>query len=142
MLEKVQQRATKLIPEVKHLSYSERLKSLKLPTLEYRRQRADQIQVFKIMNELEDLKRESLFEMNTESRTRGHKYKVRKPKCKSKTRQLFSLRCVNDWNNLPSSAVNASSVNQFKNELQKHWRSHPLKYTPYQRQSSQVTRGT
>ena len=66
MLEKVQQRATKLIPEVKHLSYSERLKSLKLPTLEYRRQRADQIQVFKIMNELEDLKRESLFEMNTD----------------------------------------------------------------------------
>ena len=114
MLEKVQQRATKLIPEVKHLSYSERLKSLKLPTLEYRRQRADQIQVFKVMNELEDLKREFLFEMNTESRTRGHKYKVRKPKCKSKTRQLsFSLRCVNDWNNLPSSAVNASSVNQF-----------------------------
>ena len=40
------------------------------------------------------------------------------------------------------STVNASSVNQFKNELQKHWRSHPLKYTPYQRQSSQVTRGT
>ena len=142
MLEKVQQRATKLIPEVKHLSYSEMMKSLKLPTLEYRRQRADQIQVFKIMNELEDLKRESLFEMNTESRTRGHKYKVRKPKCKSKTRQLFfSLRCVNDWNNLPSSAVNASSVYQFKNELQKHWRSHPLKYIPYQRQSNQVTRG-
>ena len=69
-----------------------------------------------------------IFVMNTESRsrTRGHQYKVRKPKCKSKMRQQsFSLRCVNNWNNLPTSVVNASTINQFKNELQKHTKLQP-----------------
>lgn len=142
-LEKVQQRASRLIPDMRHLSYPQRLKTLKLPTLEYRRQRADQIQMFKIIHELEDLKSNVLFDMITDSRTRGHEYKIRKPLCKSKMRQMsFSVRCVNNWNSLPETAVNASSINSFKSQLEKHWKSHPLKYNPYQRQSDQVTRGT
>jgi len=36
IIEKVQKRATELIISLKHLSYSERLKQLKLPTLKYR----------------------------------------------------------------------------------------------------------
>jgi len=35
-LERVQKRATKLIPELPKKSYSDRLKALKLPTLQYR----------------------------------------------------------------------------------------------------------
>jgi len=35
--EKVQMRATKLIQEIKHLSYIDRIKYLNLPTLVYRR---------------------------------------------------------------------------------------------------------
>ena len=44
-IEKVQRRATKLIPELKEKSYSDRLKALNLTTLAYRRQRTDIIQV-------------------------------------------------------------------------------------------------
>ena len=33
LLEKVQKKATKIIPEVRHLPYRERLKACKLPTL-------------------------------------------------------------------------------------------------------------
>jgi len=40
-LERVQKRATKLIPELSKKSYSDRLKALKLPTLKYRRYRGD-----------------------------------------------------------------------------------------------------
>jgi len=41
-------RATKLLKEVKHLSYVERLKYLSLPTLQYRRSRGDMIMVYKL----------------------------------------------------------------------------------------------
>ena len=43
-LERVQIRATKLIPGIRNLSYTERLKRLKLPTLKYRRLRGDLIE--------------------------------------------------------------------------------------------------
>ena len=46
-IEKIQRRATKLVKNIKDLSYSERLRKLGLPTLEYRRRRADMIEAFK-----------------------------------------------------------------------------------------------
>ena len=45
-IENVQRRATKMIPEMKKMTYEERLKKLNLPTLEYRRRRDDMIQMF------------------------------------------------------------------------------------------------
>ena len=55
-IEGVQRRATKMIPELKHLSYPERLKNLKLPTMAYRRARGDMIEVFKIVAQIYDNK--------------------------------------------------------------------------------------
>ena len=49
-IEGVQRRATKMVKECKTLSYVERLKCLKLPTLKLRRVRGDVIEVFKILN--------------------------------------------------------------------------------------------
>ena len=40
-IERVQRRATKQITGLKYLTYEERLRKLKLPTLSYRRQRGD-----------------------------------------------------------------------------------------------------
>ena len=40
-IEKVQRRATKIMPYLKYLPYEDRLKALKLPTLIYRRFRGD-----------------------------------------------------------------------------------------------------
>ncbi|KAJ8040215.1 hypothetical protein HOLleu_14445 [Holothuria leucospilota] len=40
-IENVQRRATRLIPSLKGLTYTERLKKLKLPILKYRRLRGD-----------------------------------------------------------------------------------------------------
>ena len=50
-IENTQRRATKLINDIRNLSYTERLINLGLPSLEYRRIRADVIQVYKYMNE-------------------------------------------------------------------------------------------
>ena len=50
MLEKIQRRATKLIPELRDLKYEDRLHECGLTTLETRRLTGDQIEVFKILN--------------------------------------------------------------------------------------------
>ncbi|XP_072039474.1 uncharacterized protein [Amphiura filiformis] len=49
-IEKVQRRATKMIPSFRELPYEMRLRRLNLPTLAYRRLRGDMIQVYKIMH--------------------------------------------------------------------------------------------
>ena len=48
-------RATKIIPELRDLSYEERLKECGLTTLETRRLRGDLFEVFKILNGYEKL---------------------------------------------------------------------------------------
>ena len=36
-VQKIEKRATKILPQLKHMNYSDRLKACKLPTLHYRR---------------------------------------------------------------------------------------------------------
>ena len=78
LLEQVQHRATKLIPEIAHLSYHERLKRLNLTTLELRRHQGDLIETYKILKEFEGIPVNSLFELNN-SVTRGNSLKLNKP---------------------------------------------------------------
>ena len=66
-LERIQRRATKMIPELRDLSYEERLKECGLTTLETR-----QIEVFKILNGYENIDRNMFFSLKNESRSRGH----------------------------------------------------------------------
>ena len=53
-IENVQRRATKMIPGLRDMSYPERLRALKLPTLAYRRLRQDMIETFKVVKEIHD----------------------------------------------------------------------------------------
>ena len=56
--------------------YEVRLKMLKHTTLEERRQRADMIEVFKIVNSMEGLKINHFFDLRDISSTRRHSLKV------------------------------------------------------------------
>ena len=47
MTERVQHRATRMVPGLSKLSYEDRLRKMDLPTLEYRRSRGDAIEVYK-----------------------------------------------------------------------------------------------
>ena len=46
-LEKFQRRATRIVPSLSHLSYSERLQKLNLPTFKYRRLRSSMLFLYK-----------------------------------------------------------------------------------------------
>ena len=59
--ENVQRRATKLVTSCKHLPYPERLHKLGLPTLEYRRERADMIQIYKNLHDIDTVDKDKLF---------------------------------------------------------------------------------
>ena len=49
LLEKVQRRATRMVPGLANFSYEERLEAMDLPSLAYRRLRGDAIEVYKYL---------------------------------------------------------------------------------------------
>ena len=121
-IEKVQRRATKLIPTIQHLPYNQRLRILNLPSLQYRRRRGDILQVFKIVTNKVNINMHDFFQFN-KSHTRGHQYKFLKLKSNKLVKDhCLSRRTFNDWNSLPLTIVQAETVNDFKNKLDKHWK--------------------
>ena len=50
LVEKVQRKATKLVPSIRHLPYNERLQCLGLPSLKYRRLHGDMIMTYNILH--------------------------------------------------------------------------------------------
>jgi hypothetical protein len=115
-IEKIQRRATKMIPECSKLSYEDRLKVTGLTTLEARRNRGDLIEAFKIIRGFSKVDYKHHFHLANNSKTRGNKYKLVKSRSRLDIRKhFFSQRVVNEWNRLPNSIVEADSVNSFKN---------------------------
>ena len=122
-LERIQRRATKMIPELRDLSYEERLKECGLTTLETRWLRGDQIEVFKILNGYENIDRNMFFSLKKDSRTRGHEVTLVKDQSRLDIRKhSFSQRTINEWNKLSTDCVTASSVNMFKNKVDTYLR--------------------
>ena len=123
-IEKVQRRASKLVPTLKDLPYPERLKTLNLTTLAYRRNRTDMLQVYRIINKIDF---ETFFTYN--DNTRGHSKIIDKPRANTRLRlNSFSHRVINMWNSLPEETVTSPSLNSFKNALEKVWENDPIKY--------------
>ena len=122
-IENVQRRSTKLLASIKNLSYPERLAKLNLPSLEHRRKRGDQIELYKYIHGL--YKCESpVFEINNSRRTRGHSLRIDKGHHRLKLRgNFFTVRAITIWNELPEEVVTAPSVNAFKSRLDKHWKN-------------------
>ena len=126
-IEKVQRRATKLLPNMSKMSYEQRLRKIGLPTLAYRRVRGDMIEVYKMLHGLYDIDGCLNLHLATYKVTRGHNLKLKK-KSANKTARLhfFTVRIVELWNGLPSEVVNSPSVNAFKNRLDKFWKTQDL----------------
>ena len=122
-IERVQHRATKLIGEFAGLDYMTRIDRAGLITLEKRRLRGDLIEVYKIIKGFDNIDYRNFFQIADNSRTRGHRFKIVKIRARLDIRKnFFSHRVVNSWNQLPASVVDADTVNNFKNRLDKFWK--------------------
>ena len=124
-LEKIQHRATKLVPELRNLEYRDRLRELNLYTLEQRRERGDLIEVYKIITGKENIECEKFFKFRVNSNTRGNSMKIYKPRLKKSILQrvnFFSIRVVNAWNELPDYVISSTGINSFKNNLDRYYR--------------------
>ena len=125
LIEAVQRRATRMIPELKNFTYEDRLKSIDLPSLEFRRRRGDMIEVYKYLHKIYETKDKILPLDRSGINTRGHSLKLSKRGCRLDVRKnFFSFRVVNPWNALPEEVVSAPSLNSFKARLDKHWTRH------------------
>jgi len=119
-LEKVQRRATKLVKGLKNRPYSERLALLHTSSLVKRRLRGDLIQAYRILKGIDKVDIEHFFELDDGGGydLRSHSLKVKVQRSRLQLGQgFFSQRVVCVWNSLPSSVVEASSVNIFKKRL-------------------------
>ena len=124
-VEAIQRFYTKRIIGMSNLSYDQRLKKLKLPSLSFRRLRGDLIEVFKISHNFYDpLTTKNLFTFNTSSITRSNGFKITKVRTNTSLfKNFFTNRIVNPWNSLPTDVVNVETVNAFKNSLDRHLQS-------------------
>ena len=104
------------LPSKRNVDYSQHLKILKLPSMQYRLRRGDMIQVYKIVKGLDRVPSEMFFKFCDASddmrQTRGHNWKIFKPQHTLDVRKhTFSMRIINDWNSLSAEVVNAESLN-------------------------------
>ena len=103
------------------------MKSLGLPTLVYRRERADMLQLFKIMNEFEKVNLDSI--KLVENSNRGHKHELHKHYAKTRHGQnRFSNRVTNNWNSLDQTSIDSTTVNVFKSNLNVCWKKKDNKF--------------
>ena len=124
-LERVQRRMTKMINGMGEDEYSVRLSKTKLLSLEMRRLRSDLIEVFKIMHNLEGVKREDFFQLRTATGRRGHSLTILKQHCRLNERKyFFTHRVVDTWNKLSEDTVNSKTVNSFKNQIDPWFKQH------------------
>jgi hypothetical protein len=100
-LERIQARATKLIPEIRNKPYKDRLKELNMITLEVRRAKLDLIQTLKLIKGIDNVDMKKYFALNTNS-TRNKKYKLNAINYHTNAMgKFFTYRVVNLWNRLP-----------------------------------------
>ena len=121
-IERVQRRATKLIPSVRNMTYENRLLKLNLFSMEYRRKRGDLIELYKMLNGFSHVDVPLLFTFITDSRNRGHNKKLLLQSVRTdKFKFSFANRVLKDWNSLPSSVAEAVSVNSFKAKIDEYF---------------------
>jgi hypothetical protein len=117
-VERVQRKFTKRFPGLHGYSYAERMRILKLETVEQNRPKTDLILAFRMHKGLVELNFEDFFELAPDVGTRGHRAKllIQHNRLES-TKFSFSHRVAPAWNALPDSVVTSTSLAVFKSRL-------------------------
>ena len=133
MLENVQIRATKLVDGFGNLEYSKRLRRLDLPTLVYRRQRGDMIELYKHFTKYDKETISSSFRPKSRTSARlNHDLQLHELRAKDGVcgvhHKSFYQRSTKMWNELDTTVVKSENINTFKNNLDDFWRDVRVKY--------------
>jgi len=122
--EQMKKKATKILPQLEHKNYTERLIACKLPTLHFRRIRGDMIETYKILSGKYDRSATPTLPVAGPAVTRGHNLRLHKFRARCDLRKYyFTNRVVNIWNSLPSYVISAETVNCFKSRLDNFWKN-------------------
>ena len=102
-----------MIPNFSHFSFAERLTSLRLCTLKYRRSTVDLVTAAKIVfDDFGGLS--NLLITNDRRETRGHVWKLIKPSTRIPVHHRFATRVINEWNALrcldTSSSISSDAI--------------------------------
>ena len=125
-VERVQRRATRMIPMLRELSYSDRLRKLNLETLDYRRRRADLLETYRILNNIHSIDLnchctkcpgKKMFTPSLSTSTRGHSMKLQIQEATGIRKHYFSSRVTSQWNSLSDNTIKSKSLTTFKTHL-------------------------
>jgi len=109
---------TKMIRGLEHLSYEEKLRELRLFSLEKKRLWGDLIVAFWFLKWAYKKDTNKLLSRACRSRTRGNGFKVREDRFRLDIRKkFFAMRVVKLWHRLPGKVVDAPSLETFKVRL-------------------------
>jgi hypothetical protein len=88
------------------------------------------IETFKIIMRIYDNEvTEGIFDLDPNTRTRGHSKKIKKKFCKINLRKFsFTNRIVHLWNTLPQSVIDARDARQFEIRFDKYWEHQDVKF--------------
>ncbi len=117
-LEKIQRAATTWVKGLRDLSYEERLRELKLQSLEKRRIRNDLVLTHKIMFHHIDLEASKLFKFSRRPGLRTSSLRLLQQTERTRRRRnTFACRVVKYWNRLPLAVASVQDHLAFKRQL-------------------------
>ena len=107
-----------MFPDLRTLSYADRLQSIGLWSLEERRNRSDLLEVFRMYKGWSRISFGSMFTLSSVTTTTGHTVKIAKNRCLLDSRRhFFSERVIDRWNRLPQHIIDSVSFDAFKSGL-------------------------
>ena len=121
LVERVQRRATKLVPGLDGMEYESRLKALNLYSMDERRVRGDLIFMYRLMSGDVNIDPARLFKLNPHNLgdKESRLYNTLKVEPRSHPNlqirhTFFTQRVVRPWNSLPEYVVRSENVSDFK----------------------------
>jgi hypothetical protein len=117
VIEKVQEKAVKMISGLQGEGCIEKCRELNLETLAERRVLQDMAQVHKLVHKVDKVDRLQLFNHVQDGRTRlaADPLNMRQEPVRTDIRKhFFTQRIINDWNRIPAEIKSAKDVHKFK----------------------------